>query len=139
MPSTSRSSGRATRCTTTATRTSCAWRPSASGSAWPAAGLAMVLFAQSLVGFDYIPFSQALLLGLGATGLRGERLRLLVLFALMPALGVGLHLLQNAWTLGLPASVADLAGAAAERSLARHFTVAALARHVLWDAGHYMG
>jgi len=103
------------------------------------AGLAMVLFAQSLVGFDYIPFSQALLLGLGATGLRGERLRLLVLFALMPALGVGLHLLQNAWTLGLPASVADLAGAAAERSLARHFTVAALARHVLWDAGHYMG
>jgi hypothetical protein len=98
-----------------------------------------VLFAQSLVGFDYIPFSQALLVGLGATGLRGERLRRLVLFALMPALGVALHLVQNAWTLGLSASVADLAGAAAERSLAHHFTVAALARHVIWDAGHFMG
>jgi hypothetical protein len=103
------------------------------------AALATVLFIQSLVGFDYIPFSHAALIGLGATGFRGERLRRLALFALMPALGVGLHLLQNAWTLGLSASVADLAGAAAERSLARHFTVAALARHVIWDAGHFMG
>lgn len=107
--------------------------------------LALTLFAQSLLAFDYLPATHVFLLMIGATGFRGARLKRLLLFAAMPVLGVGLHLVQNAWALGGGASFADMRGAFLERAFAsgtgdfQHFTVLGLLRTFLWDTQQLMG
>ena len=109
------------------------------------AALALVLFAQSLLAFDYIPYSHVLLLALGASGWKGERLRRLVFFAAMPVLGVGLHLAQNAWALGLGESLADMGDAFLQRALAsgagefERPSLGSLIRHLIWDTHQLMG
>ncbi|MEO5619042.1 MAG: hypothetical protein ABIS67_14835 [Candidatus Eisenbacteria bacterium] len=108
-------------------------------------GLAVVLFAQSLLAFDYIPYSHVLLLGLGATGWKGERLRRLLILAAMPVLGVGLHLLQNAWALGLAESLSDMGAAFMQRALAsgagefERPGLISMIRHLVWDTHQLMG
>ena len=107
--------------------------------------LAVTLFAQSLLAYDYLPATHVLLLMIGATGFRGVRLRRLLLFAAMPVLGVGLHLAQNAWALGGGASFTDMRGAFLERAFAsgtgdfQHFTPLGLLRTFLWDTQQLMG
>jgi len=107
--------------------------------------LAAVLFAQSLLAFDYIPYSHVLLLGLGATALRGPRLRLLLLFAAMPVLGVALHLAQNVSLLGPGAALGDFFGVFRERAFAEglsegaRFTLASLVRIHAWNTQQLMG
>lgn len=109
------------------------------------AALAVVLFLQSLLAFDYIPYSHFLLLGLGATGWKGERLRRLLLFAAMPVLGFGLHMLQNAWALGAGASLSDMGGAFLQRAFAagsgsfERFSAASVIRHLIWNTQQIMG
>lgn len=107
--------------------------------------LCVALFAQSLLAYDYLPATHVLLLMIGATGFRGERLKRLLLFAAMPVLGVGLHLGQNAWALGGGASFADMRGAFLERAFAsgagdfQHFTPIGLLRTFLRDTQQLMG
>ncbi len=107
--------------------------------------LALALFLQSLLAYDYIPGTHLLLLMIGATGFHGARLRRLLLFAAMPVLGVGLHLAQNAWALGFGGMVDDMRGAFLERAFAAgtgdfpRFTPLSLLRSVLRDTQQLMG
>jgi hypothetical protein len=107
--------------------------------------LCAVLFLQSLLAFDYLPWTHILLLGLGATGFRGPKLRRMLLFAAMPVLGVGLHMLQNVWALGVSAAWADMGGALAQRALAsgsgsfERFSFASVISHVIRDTHQLMG
>ncbi len=116
-----------------------------SGGRRTTAALAAALFLQSLLAFDYIPYSHVLLLLLGATGTRGVRGRRLLLLAAMPVLGVGLHLLQNAWALGLGESLDDMRRAFLQRALAsgegdfERPGLMSMVRHLVWDSHQIMG
>jgi hypothetical protein len=107
--------------------------------------LAITLFAQSLLAFDYILYSQILVFGLGASGWRGEARRRLVLLAAMPVVGVGLHLLQNVWTLGLSGTVADFGEAFTVRALSQgsgqymHASFATTLDSLIHDSRDLMG
>jgi hypothetical protein len=107
--------------------------------------LGAVLFLQSLFAFDFILYSQAVLLGLGVTGFRGDRLRRLALFAAMPALGFALHLAQNVWAMGARAGLDDMWSALLERAFSSgggdfiHYTRWDMVRSIVRETGAYVG
>ena len=76
------------------------------------AGCWCVLLLESLTSFEFILYPQVFAwVYVFATGRLGQRWRELILLGTAPAVGVGLHFLQNCWALGLPAAAADAAAA----------------------------
>ncbi len=72
----------------------------------------VVLLLESLTSFEFILYPQVFAwFYLFATGRLGQRWRGLILLGTAPAIGVGLHFLQNCWALGLSAATADAATA----------------------------
>jgi hypothetical protein len=68
----------------------------------------LTLFLHSLVSFEFIVYVQAFMwVYVLASGAFGKHWRLLLVLATAPAVGVGLHLLQNIWAVGVSAAVAD--------------------------------
>ncbi|MHC4106191.1 MAG: hypothetical protein ACYSR9_14705, partial [Planctomycetota bacterium] len=74
-------------------------------------GCWLILFFSSLTSFEFILYPQVFAwIYVLATGQIRRRWRLLVLLAVAPLAGVGLHFLQNCWAVGWSTALADNLG-----------------------------